>query len=56
MKRRRPDPYCFKIRGQIYYQIKTALHAAQDESSIYGQLFIVDSNEAINNCINRSSC
>ncbi|XP_071581098.1 uncharacterized protein, partial [Temnothorax nylanderi] len=43
----RPGPYCFKIQGQIYYQINTALYAAQNESPVYGQLFIVDSNEAI---------
>jgi len=45
---RRPGPYCFKIQGQIYYQISTALYAAQNENPTYGQLFIIDSNEAIN--------
>jgi len=45
---RQPGPYCFKIQGQIYYQINTALYAAQNENPTYGQLFIVDSNEAIN--------
>jgi len=25
---RRPGPYCFKIQGQIYYQINTALYSA----------------------------
>ncbi|KYN16225.1 DNA repair and recombination protein pif1, mitochondrial [Trachymyrmex cornetzi] len=45
---RRPGPYCFKIQGQIYYQINTALYAAQNENPSYGQLFIIDSNEAIN--------
>lgn len=44
----RPGPYCFKIQGQIYYQINTALYAAQNENPTYGQLFIIDSNEAIN--------
>lgn len=44
---RRPGPYCFKIHGQIYYQINTELHAAQNENPTYGQLFIVDFNEAI---------
>jgi len=52
---RRPGPYCFKIQGQIYYQINTALYAAQNESPTYGQLFIVDSNEAINHCLNQNS-
>jgi hypothetical protein len=33
---RRPGPYCFKIQGQIYYQINTALYAAQNESPTYG--------------------
>ncbi|XP_063981074.1 uncharacterized protein LOC135164547 [Diachasmimorpha longicaudata] len=27
----RPGPYCFKIRGQIYYQINTSLYSAQNE-------------------------
>jgi len=45
---RRSGPYCFKIQGQIYYQINTALYADQNENPTYGQLFIIDSNEAIN--------
>ncbi|XP_070171021.1 uncharacterized protein [Polyergus mexicanus] len=52
---RRPGPYCFKIQGQIYYQINTALYAAQNETPTYGQLFIVDSNEAINYRLNQYS-
>ncbi|KYM96549.1 ATP-dependent DNA helicase PIF1 [Cyphomyrmex costatus] len=48
LSNRRPGPYCFKIQGQIYYQINTALYAAQNENPSYGQLFIIDSNEAIN--------
>lgn len=51
---RRPGPYCFKIQGQIYYQINTALHAAQNENPAYGQLFIVDSNEAIDYRLNQN--
>jgi len=51
---RRTGLYCFKI-GQIYYQINTALYAAQNESPTYGQLFIVDSNEAINHRLNQNS-
>jgi len=31
---RRPSSYCFKIQGQIYYQINTALYAAQNENPI----------------------
>jgi len=46
--RRRPGPYCFKIQGQIYYQINTALHAAENENPTHGQLFIIDSNKTIN--------
>jgi len=53
---RRPGPYCFKIQGQIYYQINTALYAAQNESPTYGLLFIVDSNEVINHRLNQNSC
>jgi len=45
---RRSSPYCFKIQGQIYYQINTALYAAQNQNPTYDQLFIIDSNEAIN--------
>lgn len=52
---RRPGPYCFKIHGQIYYQINTALYATQNENPTYGQLFIVDSNEAINHRLNKNS-
>jgi hypothetical protein len=52
---RRPGPYCFKIQGQIYYQINTALYTAQNEKPTYGQLFIVDSNEAINYRLSENS-
>lgn len=44
---RRSGPYCFKIHGQIYYQINTSLYPNADENPSYGQLFIVDQNEAI---------
>jgi len=47
-RNKRSGPYCFKIQGQIYYQINTTLYAAQNENPTYGQLFIIDSNEAIN--------
>jgi len=52
---RRPGPYCFKVQGQIYYQINTTLYAEQNESPTYGQLFIVDFNEAINHRLNQNS-
>ncbi|XP_071582207.1 uncharacterized protein [Temnothorax nylanderi] len=51
----RPGPYCFKIQGQIYYQINTALYAAQNENPTYGQLFIVDTNEAVDHRLNQNS-
>lgn len=44
---RRPGPYCFKIQGQIYYQVNTALYPELGKLPTYGQLFIVDSNEAV---------
>ncbi|XP_058810553.1 uncharacterized protein LOC131675552 [Phymastichus coffea] len=44
---RRSAPYCFKIQGQIYYQINTALYPSDGENPSYGQLFIIDQNEAI---------
>ncbi|XP_058789694.1 uncharacterized protein LOC131663349 [Phymastichus coffea] len=45
---RRPGPYCFKIQGQIYYQMNTALYPSDGENLSYGQLFIMDQNEALN--------
>ncbi|XP_058805583.1 uncharacterized protein LOC131672400 [Phymastichus coffea] len=46
-QQRRPGPYCFKIHGQIYYQINTALYPCLNESPAYGQLFFVDQEEAL---------
>ncbi|KAB0792783.1 hypothetical protein PPYR_00660 [Photinus pyralis] len=43
----RKGPFCFKIQGQIYYQINTALYPSSNEAPSYGQLFIVDSDEAV---------
>ena len=40
-------PYCFKIQGQIYYQINEALYPSGNDYPKYGQLFIVDPQEAI---------
>ena len=42
----RPGPYCFKIQGQIYYQINTALYPGENDSPSYDQLFIIDPQEA----------
>ncbi|XP_058802130.1 uncharacterized protein LOC131670496 [Phymastichus coffea] len=44
---RRAGPFCFKIQGQIYYQINTALYPSEGESPSFGQLFIIDQNEAL---------
>jgi len=49
---RRPGPYCFKIQGQIYYQINIA---AQNENPTYGQLFIIDVNEVIKYSLTENS-
>ncbi|XP_044591984.1 uncharacterized protein LOC123270112 [Cotesia glomerata] len=50
----RRGPYCFKIQGQIYYQMNTALYPPIDETPSYGQLFIVDTNEAAEIRLNRN--
>ena len=39
--------YCFKIQGRIYYQINEALYPLENDYPKYGQLFIVDPQEAI---------
>ena len=52
---RRPGPYCFKIQGQIYYQVNTAFYPAPEELPSYGQLFIVDSNEAVDSLQRRNT-
>lgn len=44
---RRPGPYCFKILGQLYYKINTALLPTQDKPPRFGQLFIYDSRESL---------
>ena len=46
---RRSGPYCYKIQGQIYYQINTSLYPESNEQPSYGQLFIYDGDEA-NKC------
>ena len=52
---RRPGPYCFKMQGQIYYQVNTALYSEQGKVPNYGQLFIIDSNEATDHRLNHNS-
>ena len=49
----RRGPYCFKIQGQIYYQINTALYPSEGESPAFGQLFIIDQQEALHHRISR---
>ena len=49
----RRGPYCFKIQGQIYYQINTALYPSAGESPSYGQLFIIDQQEALHHRLAR---
>ncbi|KYN18631.1 ATP-dependent DNA helicase PIF1, partial [Trachymyrmex cornetzi] len=51
----RRGPYCFKIQGQIYYQINTALYPTPYEMPSYGQFFIVDNNEAIEYRLHQNS-
>ncbi|XP_051154931.1 uncharacterized protein LOC127277677 [Leptopilina boulardi] len=52
---RRPGPFCFKIQGQIYYQINTSLYPSNDEMPSFGQLFIIDTNEATDYRMNMNS-
>ncbi|XP_051160511.1 uncharacterized protein LOC127290984 [Leptopilina boulardi] len=42
----RPGPYCFKIHGQVYYQMNTSIYAEDNSNPSFGQLFIVDQNES----------
>ena len=39
--------YCFKLQGQIYYQINEALYPSKNMDPCYGHLFIIDPQEAI---------
>ena len=52
---RRPGPYCFKIQGQIYYQINTALYPEEGENSAFGQIFIYDENEALEHLLKQNT-
>ncbi|XP_058789100.1 uncharacterized protein LOC131663051 [Phymastichus coffea] len=52
---RRLGPYCFKIQGQVYYQINTSLYPCNNETPSYGQLFIIDQDEAVNYRMNTFS-
>uniref|UniRef100_A0A6V7KNI6 Helitron helicase-like domain-containing protein n=1 Tax=Bracon brevicornis TaxID=1563983 RepID=A0A6V7KNI6_9HYME len=43
---RRPGPVCFKLHGQVYYQFNRSLYPESNETPTYGQLFIIDPDEA----------
>ncbi|XP_063990617.1 uncharacterized protein LOC135169496 [Diachasmimorpha longicaudata] len=43
---RRPGPVCFKLHGQVYYQFNKSLYPESNETPCYGQLFIIDPDEA----------
>ncbi|KAL7076373.1 hypothetical protein ACQ4LE_004482 [Meloidogyne hapla] len=40
-------PYCFRIYGQVYHKLNVALNPELDEDPAYGQIFIVDTAEAM---------
>ncbi|XP_074109289.1 uncharacterized protein LOC141534044 [Cotesia typhae] len=42
----RTGPFCFKLQGQVYYQINESLYPEVNENPTNGQLFIIDANEA----------
>ncbi|XP_051165710.1 uncharacterized protein LOC127284357 [Leptopilina boulardi] len=52
---RRPGPYCYKIQGQIYYQMNNALYPEEGDNPSFGQLFIYDANESIERRLNQNN-
>uniref|UniRef100_A0A915E5Z2 Helitron helicase-like domain-containing protein n=1 Tax=Ditylenchus dipsaci TaxID=166011 RepID=A0A915E5Z2_9BILA len=42
-----PGPYCFRISGQIYRNFNTAALPDEDEQAKGGQLFFIDTHEAL---------
>lgn len=46
--RARVGPYSFIVQGQIYYGINEATQPEPQEKASYGQLYIVDTDEAVN--------
>jgi hypothetical protein len=40
-------PYCFRIHGQIYHKMNIALHPDQGDDPAYGQIFIIDTEQAM---------
>jgi hypothetical protein len=45
-------PYCFRIHGQIYHRTGT-LHPEGDDKRVFSQLYILDSEEALECRVNR---
>lgn len=45
------EPYVFRIHGQVYHNTY-ALHPNDDERRKYGQLYIIDSSEAVHERLN----
>lgn len=39
-------PYCFRIHGQIYTRFNNAAHPSGDKPPSYGQLYLVDTEDA----------
>ncbi|KAL7290573.1 hypothetical protein TKK_0015339 [Trichogramma kaykai] len=48
----RPGPFCYVVQGHIYYHINTSVYPQKSDSPSFGQLFIVDQNEATKHRIN----
>ncbi|XP_058810250.1 uncharacterized protein LOC131675336 [Phymastichus coffea] len=51
---RRPGPYCFKVQGQVYYQINTSLYPCDDENPSYDLNFTLDTIIRENNAFAQS--
>uniref|UniRef100_A0A915MJ38 Helitron helicase-like domain-containing protein n=1 Tax=Meloidogyne javanica TaxID=6303 RepID=A0A915MJ38_MELJA len=47
-------PYCFRICGQIYHKLNLALNPDDGDEPAYGQVFIVDTEEALS-AMNRAN-
>ena len=44
-------PYCFKIHGQTYHSTAT-LHPPEGQDRRYGQLYIIEGDQAVTTCMN----
>jgi hypothetical protein len=47
----RSGPYCFKLHGQIYYHMNAASFPKDNENATFGQLFMIDEEEAVKQTI-----